>query len=104
MQMQRNGQKHDLEIRRGEMAGKRPFPFPRLFSFLQKVFDMDFPLETPFCVVFELPSLRNAQKRHKKNTHTKKRKVPTYLVLPIYRPTSFSGYLPDMRLFQFVFS
>jgi hypothetical protein len=37
--------------------------FPQLFR--PKVFDMDFPQEA-LCGVFELPLLRNAQKRHKK--------------------------------------
>ena len=40
-----------------------------------------------FCGVFELPLMRNAQKQNKK--------VPTY---PI-----FSGHLPDIRHFQFLF-
>jgi hypothetical protein len=36
---------------------------PQLFR--PKAFDMDFPQKV-FCGVFELPLLRNAQKRHKK--------------------------------------
>jgi hypothetical protein len=44
--------------------------------FRPKVFDMDFPQKV-FCGVFELPLLRNAQKRHK-NIKKKNRKVPTY--------------------------
>jgi hypothetical protein len=44
-----------------------------------------------FYGVFEPPLLRNAQKRHKK---TKNR----------YLPTSFSGYLADIRRFQQLFS
>jgi hypothetical protein len=48
---------------------------------------MDFPQKV-FYGVFELPLLRNAQKRHKK------KKVPT----------PFSGHLPDIRRFQFSFS
>jgi hypothetical protein len=43
--------------------------------------------------VFELPLLRNAQKRHKKNL--KKKKKSTYL--PLY-------HLPGIRRFQFYFS
>jgi hypothetical protein len=40
---------------------------------------MDFPQKV-FCGVFELPWLRNAQKRHKKPSicKEKKREVPTY--------------------------
>jgi hypothetical protein len=38
--------------------------FPQLFR--PKAFDMDFPQKV-FNGVFELPLLRNAQKRHKKN-------------------------------------
>jgi hypothetical protein len=37
---------------------------PQLFR--PKVFDMDFP-QNVFYGVFELPLLRNAQKRHKQN-------------------------------------
>jgi hypothetical protein len=46
-------------------------------------------------VVFELPLLRNAQKRHKNPKIEKKieRELPTYL------PTPFSGYLTDIRRF-----
>jgi hypothetical protein len=64
--------------------------------FRPKVFDMDFPQKV-FCGVFELPWLRNAQKRHKKNlkNHTKKER---------HLPTPFSGHLPDIRRFQFFFS
>jgi hypothetical protein len=39
---------------------------PQLFR--PKVFDMDFPQKV-FDGVFELPLLRNAQKRHKKNVN-----------------------------------
>jgi hypothetical protein len=45
-----------------------------------EVFDMDSPKKV-FGGVFELPLLRNAQKRHK-------------------IPTPFSGYLVDIRRFQ----
>jgi hypothetical protein len=38
--------------------------FSQLFR--PKVFDMDFPQKV-VCGVFELPLLKNAQKRHKKN-------------------------------------
>jgi hypothetical protein len=61
--------------------------------FRPKVFDMYFPQKV-FYDVFELPLLRNAQKRHKKITKIKKKKVPTY---PIY-------HLPGIRRFQFYFS
>jgi hypothetical protein len=53
---------------------------------------MDF-LQKVFYGVFELPLLRNAQKRHKKNL-TQKKKVPTYPIC----------HLPDIRRFQFYFS
>jgi hypothetical protein len=49
--------------------------FSQLFR--PKVFDMDFP-QNLFCGVFELPLLRNAQKRHKKISQ-KKGKKSTYL-------------------------
>jgi hypothetical protein len=47
--------------------------------FRPKVFDMYFPKKV-FNGVFELPLLRNAQKRHKKipKKIPKKKKVPTY--------------------------
>ena len=63
--------------------------------FRPKVFDMYFPKKV-FNGVFELPLLRNAQKRTKthKNAHKKKK----------YLPTPFSGHLPDIRGFQFYFS
>jgi hypothetical protein len=38
---------------------------------------MDFP-QKGFYGVFELPLLRNAQKRHKKYSQKLKKKVPTY--------------------------
>jgi hypothetical protein len=52
--------------------------FSQLFR--PKVFDMDFPQKV-FNGVFELPLLRNAQKRHKKYSQKKKKKkkkAPTY--------------------------
>jgi hypothetical protein len=49
--------------------------FSQLFR--PKVFDMDFPQKV-FFGVFELPLLRNAQKRHKKSQKERKKKVPTY--------------------------
>jgi hypothetical protein len=51
---------------------------------------MDFPQKVLYGV-FELPLLRNAQKRHKKISKIKKKK---------YLPTPFSGHLPDIRRFQ----
>jgi hypothetical protein len=63
-------------------------PFP--LNLFGKSFDMDFPKS--FCGVFELPLLRNAQKRHLKNEGGKKE--GTYLPHPL------SGYLPDIRRFQ----
>jgi hypothetical protein len=53
--------------------------------------------QNEFYGVFELPLLRNAQKRHKQNSKLKERERERYL------PTSFSGYLPDIRRFQFCF-
>jgi hypothetical protein len=48
-------------------------------SFLKKGFDMDFP-EKAFDGVFELPLLRNAQKRHKRKSQKKlKKRKGTYL-------------------------
>jgi hypothetical protein len=50
--------------------------FSQLFR--PKVFDMDFPQKV-FNGVFELPWLRNAQKRHKKKSQKLKTKEGTYL-------------------------
>jgi hypothetical protein len=58
--MQRNGQKRDKNKSMGKDDRKNVF-FSQLFR--PKVFDMDFPQEF-FYSVFELPLLRNAQKRH----------------------------------------
>jgi hypothetical protein len=60
--MQRNGQKCDKQNRWEKTTGKKFF-FSQLFW--PKGFDMDF-LQKVFCRVFELPLLRNSQKRHKK--------------------------------------
>jgi hypothetical protein len=49
--------------RKKKTKGKKLF-FSQLFR--PKVFDMDFPQKV-FYGVFELPLLRNAQKRHTKN-------------------------------------
>jgi hypothetical protein len=51
-----------------------------LFSqlFRPKVFDMDFP-QKDFYGVFELPLLRNAQKRHKNKSQKLKKKEGRYL-------------------------
>jgi hypothetical protein len=65
--------------------------------FWQKVF-LIWTNPKSFLCVFELPLLRNAQKRHlKKNQNLKKEKRK-------YSPTPFSGYLPDVRRFQLFFS
>jgi hypothetical protein len=58
----------------GKDERKKVF-FSQLFR--PKVFDMDFPQKV-FCGVFELPLLRNAQKRHKNKSQKKKKRVPTY--------------------------
>jgi hypothetical protein len=47
--------------------------FSEVFGFWPKVLDLDFPQKV-FCGVFELPLLRNAPKRHKKNLTIKKKK------------------------------
>jgi hypothetical protein len=74
----------------GKDERKKVF-FSQLFR--PKVFDMDFP--KTIYGVFELPLLRNAQKRHKKIKIKIKIK---------YLPTPFSGHLPDIRRFLFSFS
>jgi hypothetical protein len=56
----RNGQKHDKKKSMGKDERKQVL-FSQLFR--PKVFDMDFPQKV-FDAVFELPLLRNAQKRH----------------------------------------
>jgi hypothetical protein len=77
--MQRNGQKRDKENLMGK-DDRDFFLFLSTFSaksFLHKL------SQKSFCGVFELPLLRNAQKRHKNNLKTlinKKRKAPTYLI------------------------
>ena len=66
--------------------------FSQLFElFRPKAFDIDFPQKV-FNGVFELPLLRNAQKRHKKTQKLKKKKkeVPTYPILSSARYTSLS--------------
>ena len=63
--MQRNGQKRDKKNRWEKTKGKKKSQL-----FRPKVFDMDFPQKV-FNGVFELPLLRNAQKRHK----TKSQKI-----------------------------
>jgi hypothetical protein len=59
----------------GKDERKKVF-FPQLFR--PKVFDMYFPQKV-FYGVFELPLLRNAQKRHKKNLKNHTKKEGTYL-------------------------
>jgi hypothetical protein len=56
--MQRNGQKRDKKIE-GKRRQEKSFCF---FNFFGQ-FVLDFP-QKGFCGVFELPFLRNAQKRH----------------------------------------
>jgi hypothetical protein len=62
----------------GKDERKKVF-FLNFFGQKPKAFDMNFPQEVLFGV-FELPLLRNAQKRHKKNLKKKKKreKAPTY--------------------------
>jgi hypothetical protein len=59
--IQRNCQKHDKNQSKEKTTWS--FGFPQ--TFWQKAFDMDSP-QNVFYGVFELPLLRNAQKRHKK--------------------------------------
>jgi hypothetical protein len=60
--MQRNGQKRDKKNRWEKTTGKKFF---FLNFFRPKVFDMCFPKKVLYGV-FELPLLRNAQKRWEK--------------------------------------
>jgi hypothetical protein len=55
--------KNAIKKNRWEKTTGKKFFFPQLFR--PKVFDMDFPQKV-FYGVFELPLLRNAQKRHGK--------------------------------------
>jgi hypothetical protein len=87
--LQRNGQKRDKTKLMGKDDRKKVF-CSQLFR--PKAFDMDFP-QNVFYGVFELPLLRNAQKRLKKIKKLIKNKAPT----------PFSGHLPDIRRFQFFF-
>jgi hypothetical protein len=70
------------KISMGKDERKKGF-FSQLFR--PKVFDIDFPQKV-FYVVFELPLLRNAQKRHKQISKIKK-KTERYLSCT---------YLPDL--------
>jgi hypothetical protein len=63
--MQRNGQKRDKKMSMGKDDRKKVFFLSRLSTFSAKFFDMDLHQKVVFGV-FELPLLRNAQKRHKK--------------------------------------
>jgi hypothetical protein len=83
--MQRNGQKGD---KTKSMGKDDRISFFSLNFFRPKVFDMYFPKKV-FYGAFELPLLRNAQKRHNKKKKKKKK----------YLPTPFSGNLPDIRGF-----
>jgi hypothetical protein len=69
--MQRNSQKRNKTKPKEKNDRKTSFFSPQLFW--QKVLTWTFSNEL-FCGVFELPSLRNAQKRHFFF------KVPTYLI------------------------
>jgi hypothetical protein len=87
--------KNAIKKSRWEKTKGKKFFFSQLFR--PKVFDMDFPQKV-LNGVFELPLLRNAQKRHKSKSQIKKkekRKAPTYPIC---------GHLPDIRRFQFSFS
>jgi hypothetical protein len=76
--VQRNGQKRDKKQSMGKDDRKKVF-FLNLFrpKAAFKASDMYFPKKV-FDGVFELPLLRNAQKRHKKKSQIKKKNVPTY--------------------------
>jgi hypothetical protein len=69
--MQRNGQKRDKTNSMGKDERKKVF-FPQLFR--PKVFDMYFPQKV-FYGVFELPLLRNAEKRWVKTKGEKKKNL-----------------------------
>jgi hypothetical protein len=56
----------------GKIRQEKSF-FSQLFR--PEAFDMNFPQKV-FCGVFDLPLLRNAQKRHKKNLKKKIRHLP----------------------------
>jgi hypothetical protein len=79
--MQRNGQKRDNKNRSGKTTGKViVFCFLSFFGKKFSTFDMDSP-QRVFNGVFELPLLRNAQKRRllrKKNLKNSKKKKTTY--------------------------
>jgi hypothetical protein len=69
--------------------------------FRPKVFDMCFPQKV-FYGVFELPLLRNAQKRHKKISKIKKKKyLPTpFIICQVYVAFNFIFLRrPSQRLF-----
>jgi hypothetical protein len=65
-----------LKKNRWEKTTGKKFFFLNFFR--PKAFDMYFPKKKCYGV-FELPLLRNAQKRHKTNLKIKKKKKPTYL-------------------------
>jgi hypothetical protein len=66
--------KNAIKNFRWEKTKGKKFFFPQLFR--PKVFDIGFP-QKGFYGVFELPLLRNAQKRHKKKKKKKRRYLPT---------------------------
>jgi hypothetical protein len=69
--MQRNGQKCDKKNRWEKTTGKKFF---FLNFFRPRAFDMYFPKKV-LNGVFELPLLRNAQKRHKTNLKIKNKNI-----------------------------
>jgi hypothetical protein len=89
--MQRNGQKRDKKKSMGKDERKKVF-FPQLFW--PKVFDMYFPQKV-FYGVFELPLLRNAQKRWVKTKGKKKKSQ-------LFRPKVFDMYFPQKVFMVFL--
>ena len=76
-----------------QIEGKRRqgiFFFSQMHFFGQKLLTWTSP--NFFWGVFELPMLRNAQKRHNKKTKQKEGTMAPH--------SPFSGYLPDIRRFQ----
>jgi hypothetical protein len=68
--------KNAIKKNRWEKTKGKKFFFSQLFR--PKVFDIDFPQKV-FYGVFEVPLLRNAQKRHKKSQKLKNKQKGTYL-------------------------
>jgi hypothetical protein len=90
--MQRNGQKRDKKKSMGKDERKKVFFSSQLFR--PKVVDMYFPKKV-FYRVFELPLLRNAQKRWVKTKGGKKKSK-------LFRPKVFDMYFPKKFFMVFL--